>query len=309
MSRTQANMALLLVAIIWGVGAVIQQVLLQHVGPLMANGLTRGLAVTFVLPILLYGRETATRLDRRGKWLAAIVVASYALATTGYQAGLGYTLVSNANFMTATATVIAPVLSWLALRKRPETCITIAALIAGAGVVLIGGGSPSTLTSGDLLCLGSAFCFAVWIICLGEFVQRYGRPAWITAVQLAATALLCFGGAAVFEPVSLDGVIAAVPCLLYVGLIDAGFACYLQALAQRHTSGVAATVLVSTDAVFAAICAWLILNEQLDVMGMTGAALIFVAIMVVQISPRRLRLKGRGADASPPLAAAPASAA
>ena len=55
---------------------------------------------------------------------------------------------------------------------------------------------------------------------------------------------------------------------------------------QRLVSPTPAALIMSSEAVFAAIFAWFILSEVLNFKGLIGATLILLGILLVQILPK-----------------------
>ena len=54
---------------------------------------------------------------------------------------------------------------------------------------------------------------------------------------------------------------------------------------MRHTNAAEATIIVSTETVFAAIAGVLLLSERLEWIGWLGAAMMFSASVLVQLAP------------------------
>ena len=288
MTRIQANALLLVAAMLWGFGNVAQQMVLAHIGPLLANGLKSAVAVLVICPLCLMETRRAPPLDRRGWMLALSVAVTFTFGTTLYQIGFGHTTVSNAGFLVNTSTVITPFFVWLTTRRQPSLLVWPSAIATCAGAAFMSGGTLSDLHAGDLICLMSAACFAAWMICLGEFVTRYERAGWITVMQFLFAAVACTSLAPVIETNSLQGVWAALPLLLFLGVASTGIGYVLQAFAQRRTSPSEAAVLVSAEALFGAAAAYVSLNEHMAVTGVIGACLIALGIVLVQISPATL---------------------
>jgi drug/metabolite transporter (DMT)-like permease len=296
MTRFQANATLLLAAFLWGSGNVAQQTVLEHIGPLMATGLKSLVAALVILPYCMTRPIPASPLGWHGAIIGLTVILSFCLAFTALQMGYGMTSVTNAGFLVNTATVLTPILAWLLLRNRPGQMVWLAAIATFSGAALMSGASSGSLGPGDLLCLASAVCFAVWMIALGEFVNRYGRAGPVTILQFAATASLCIPLGAVAEAPTLSALGAALPELLYLGIVSTAGGYLLQAIAQRHTSASEAAVIVSAEAVFGALGAYAILGETLTPGRAIGAFLISAGIVLVQIRFGTLR---RGAPLAP----------
>ncbi|RZW14877.1 MAG: EamA family transporter, partial [Desulfobulbaceae bacterium] len=80
--------------------------------------------------------------------------------------------------------------------------------------------------------------------------------------------------------------------ILYAGMLSTGIGFTLQAIAQRFTHEADAAIILSSETVFAALAGFLILSERLTTLELSGASLIFVGIIAVQLLPM-LRNKAR----------------
>jgi drug/metabolite transporter (DMT)-like permease len=80
--------------------------------------------------------------------------------------------------------------------------------------------------------------------------------------------------------------------ILYAGMLSTGIGFTLQAIAQRFTHEADAAIILSSETVFAALAGFVFLSERLTALELTGASLIFIGIMVVQLLPM-LRNKAR----------------
>ncbi len=88
------------------------------------------------------------------------------------------------------------------------------------------------------------------------------------------------------EPIAeLDIILRAAPEILYAGIFAGGLAFTLMAIGQRYTREADAAILLSSEALFAALFAALLLGERLSISGYIGCSLIFAAILIVQLVP------------------------
>ena len=78
----------------------------------------------------------------------------------------------------------------------------------------------------------------------------------------------------------------AIFTLLYCSLGSVCIGFTLQMFGQRLVSPTPAALIMSSEAVFAAIFGWLILSEVLNLKGLVGASLILLGILLVQILPK-----------------------
>jgi drug/metabolite transporter (DMT)-like permease len=104
-------------------------------------------------------------------------------------------------------------------------------------------------------------------------------------VQFAVTAVCALAVAAAVEPVSLSAIQAAAPEILYVGIFSSGVAFVLQVIGQRYTTPSQAAIFLSSEALFGASLAALMLGETMPVTGYAGCALMFIAMLVVELVP------------------------
>jgi drug/metabolite transporter (DMT)-like permease len=71
--------------------------------------------------------------------------------------------------------------------------------------------------------------------------------------------------------------------LLYVGILSSGVAFCLQVVGQRTAPASHAAIILSFEAVFAAICGWWLLGEVLSDSELFGCGLIFAGGLVSQL--------------------------
>jgi drug/metabolite transporter (DMT)-like permease len=69
--------------------------------------------------------------------------------------------------------------------------------------------------------------------------------------------------------------------IVYVGLLSTAFTFALMALALKHMPAPRASVLLSTETLFAAAAGYILLGERLSLIGWVGAILILMAVLVL----------------------------
>jgi drug/metabolite transporter (DMT)-like permease len=89
--------------------------------------------------------------------------------------------------------------------------------------------------------------------------------------------------ATVIEDISMQSISQAAIPILYGGLLSVGIAYTLQVIAQRDAHPAHAAVLLSMEAVFAAIGGWLILNEIISARGLFGCGLMLAGMLLSQL--------------------------
>ena len=122
----------------------------------------------------------------------------------------------------------------------------------------------------------------------------YRRPIGFTAVQFAIVAALAGSSALLLETVTPTGLADAWLEIAYVGLLSSALTFTLLTVALQHTPPSEAAVIISTETVFAALAAYLLLGERLPGIGWAGASLIFLSILLVQFGPVLVPRRGGG---------------
>ena len=107
----------------------------------------------------------------------------------------------------------------------------------------------------------------------------------VAFTQFAVCGVLAALLATVQESVNTAQLHAALPAILYGGVLSVGIAFTLQVVAQRHTLPTDAAILLSSELIFAALAGAWYLGEQLSAIQLAGGALIFACILAVQLLP------------------------
>ena len=286
MTRVQANLLLLLAAAIWGGGFVAQSTAMKAIGPFWFIGLRFAVATLAVLPfVLLEARKAKAKTSARHLKLYLLIGLSLFGGAATQQVGLQTTTVTNSSFITGLYVVFVPLIAVFFLHRSPHWVIWPGALMAVTGIYLLSGGHLSALTIGDLLTVVCAIFWAIQITLAGTTVSETGRPLALSAAQFAITAVCALAVAAAVEPISLPAVRAAAPEILYVGIFSSGLAFVLQVIGQRYTTPSQAAIFLSSEALFGASLAALLLGETMPAMGYAGCALMFSAMLVVELVP------------------------
>ncbi len=300
MTRLGASATLLLAAFFWGSGNVANKTVLDHVDPLLAVGLRCCIAFVLLIPFAL--RDMRGPLIAGWSRSAVGVTLSFASAVILQQYAFAGTSVTNAGFLVNTCSIMTPVFAWFLLGESAHRGLVLAALITLAGIFLMTGGELSfaAMRGGDATCLAAAAFYALWMVLLGQHLRRFARPGLICAFQFGASGV-CFVLLALLQGLPAGTqVAAALPDLLYLGIIATACAFLLQARAQLHVSASCAAVIASAESVFGAAGAYLLLGERITETGMIGAALILCGVVLAAVCPvsRTQPPPGNGSDSS-----------
>ena len=208
------------------------------------------------------------------------------------QAGIITATVTNSGFLTALYVVLTPVLALIFFRTPVKTLVWVAVALAFIGTWLLSGGTIGGFTFGDGLVAMSAVFWAAHLLAV-ERSSPFERPLLFTAGHFVVVFIIAGVGAVLFEPISWAKIWAAMPAILFVGVLSTAATFTLMAIAMKHTPASEAAILVSMETVFAAIAAFFIRDERLAPIGWLGAALMMAATFTVHAMPY-LKPKNRG---------------
>ncbi|MCT6838415.1 MAG: DMT family transporter [Bifidobacteriales bacterium] len=286
MTQGRANLLLLVAGAICGIGFVAQASAVGNVGAFLFIGLRFALASLTVAPLAWREARLAKhRLTRRDYGSFIFIGLFLSIGSVLQQMGLATTTVTNSGFLTGLYVVMVPILGVMLFWSWPSPIVWPCALTALGGIYLLSGGQLNNLTTGDWLTILCAVFWALQIIFINRLAHENGRPFMLSFVQFLTCAVFGFTLAAFMEPFNWPSVMLSWPAILFGGVFSCGIAFTLQAVGQRYTSAPQAAIMLSSEALFAALFGAILLGERMMVHGMIGCALIFIAMITVEIVP------------------------
>ncbi|QIX28642.1 DMT family transporter [Nocardioides sp. JQ2195] len=247
------------------------------------------LAVRFpiatVALVLLFPRALG-RLSSQSRRQAVVLGVLYAGAQVAQTVGLAHTAASVSGFITGLYVVCTPLLAALLLRSRIGrlTWLAVAMAIVGITVLTL---QPSGLAFGygEGLTLLSAVIYALHIVGLGAWSRR-DEAMGMAIVQLAVISVVCFVGAAP-NGITIPDNGGDWISIVYMAVGAGALAMAGQTWAQAHLTPTRSAIVMSMEPVFAAFFAVLAGGEDLTARLLTGGLLVFGAMLVVELMPRR----------------------
>jgi len=257
---------------------------MAHIGPMSFNAARFALAAVVLLPLVFFrrGRSEPRNPGRLTRVLAGALAGATIFGGASFQQiGLVYTTAGEAGFITGLYVVIVPLLGYF-VRQRATPMAWAGALLASAGLYLLVVDHRLGVSTGNLLELGGALFWAAHILVLGWISPRV-EPTQLAISQFASCALLSGLAAVVFESTPAGAYVDAAPLILYGGAISVGVGYTLQVVGQRRAPSSHAAVILSLEAVFAALAGWAILGETLSTWQLAGCALMMGGMVVTQV--------------------------
>ena len=285
----KSDALLLTTAIIWGFAFVAQRAGMDYVGPFTFNGIRFAIGSLSLLPLVAMSREqgSATHKSLPPPGLKTILLGGGALGLALFsgaslqQIGLVYTTAGKAGFITGLYVIIVPILG-LFWRQQPKIGTWLGAFLAAIGLYFLSVSEEFTIELGDLLILIGAFFWAAHVLIIGWLSPRI-NPIKLAFSQYVACSILSLITAGVIEDITMLSIFQAAIPILYGGLLSVGVAYTLQVVAQRDAHPAHAAILLSLEAVFAAIGGWLILGEIISARGLFGCGLMLSGMLLSQL--------------------------
>ncbi|MBE9397940.1 DMT family transporter [Pontibacterium sp. N1Y112] len=286
--NTRADVLLLIVATIWGLAFVAQRMGMDHLGPFGFNAARFLLGAVSLLPLLLIfkpAKQDNFSALTKGGALAGFVLF---MGATLQQAGLVYTTASNAGFITGLYIMLVPFFG-LAIGERTQSNTWIGAALGVVGLYLLSVNEALSINPGDLLVLAGAGAWAVHVLLLSRLAPRFDNLR-LAISQFLVCAVLSGIAAILFEweTLQFNNFSATLGPIIYAGLFSVGIAYTLQVVAQKDAPPSHAAIIMSLEAVFAALGGWLLLSEQLNSRELMGCGLMLAGMLISQLPLKKL---------------------
>jgi len=293
-SSLKYELLLLMMSIIWGSTFVAQQIgMAKGVGPMTYNGLRFTLGCLSLVPVILWRKryappaEKTVTLPFKGSLIAGLFLFG---AASFQQIGLQYTSSANSGFITGFYILIVPLLGVLLGQKMPKS-LWVAIPVCLLGFYLLSVTSEFKISKGDVLTLICALLWACQILVI-DHVASKGDSLQIACLQFALCAVLSALAGLFFEHCTLAQLKDASGAIAYGGLMSVGIAFTLQVVCQKRCPPAPAAIIMSLEAVFAAIAGYLVLSQELTPRAILGCVLIFVGVVLAQVLPLLKRAEG-----------------
>ena len=275
---------------IWGTTFIAQDTGMDTIGPLTFNGTRFFIGFLSIIPFaLIFEKKKIVKEINLNKklffkllfWVGLFLF----LGTYVQQAALLYTDVANAAFFTIFYVPMVPIILFLFYSKSPHWSIWPSVLFCIAGVYLLSDFSNATVRLGDSLVIFCAFFWSLHIIFIGNFIKVFNLPLFFGALQALVVSLISFSFAIFFETITFANILNESISIIYAGALSGGVAFTLQIYAQKNISAAPAAIIFSLEGVFAAIAAWIILDQILGLNNIIGCFFILTGVVFSQIAP------------------------
>ena len=290
MSKSVSLLSALLCTFIWGTTFIAQDTGMDTIGPLTFNAVRFLIGFISIIPIafIFESNKIVNEINNNKKlflklsfWIGLFLF----LGTFLQQAALLYTDVANAAFFTVFYVPMVPIILFMFYSKKIHWSIWPSVFLCVAGVYLLSDFTDATVRFGDGLVILCALFWALHIIFIGKFTQNFNIPLFFGALQGLIVSLFSFSFAIFFEDILIANILNEYVSIIYAGVLSGGIAFTLQIYAQKKISPAPSAIIFSLEGVFAAIAAWIILDQVLGLNNLIGCFFILVGVIISQILP------------------------
>lgn len=275
------DVAILIVALIWGATNVVMRDALSGITPFWFCALRFMTAAAAMM--LLFGRR-ALAMSPKQRLSGVFTGAAFSFAYLAGAVGLLYTTAGNQSFIISMSVVFVPLTVWVITRKFPGWHVIAAVVLCClgmAGLVLDGNMSVNT---GDALSF-LAMCFVSFYIMLVQRFVKDSDPLGLSCWQAAGCLIFTSVAALFFEPFPVNLSFSVWAAIVYAGTIGFALTLVLQTAAQKYTTSTHTAILLSTSGVFGSLIGVIFIGEPMTWRIFIASALIMAGVLAVEALP------------------------
>lgn len=280
MSKFLPEIAIIFGTMIWGATFMWVKEGISYLDPIYFIGLRFLLAFIFLLIIFPTKRNLSKNEIKIGVLIGITLFFAYITQTIG----LKYTTISNNAFITGLFVVFVPFVSFLFKEENISLITILGTLMAAMGLYLLSfsGSGIGSINIGDLLTLLCAVLFAVQIVLVGRYTKKYD-PVKLLIVQIFTVSILALFISFIMGTYTFSLKYGAIKSITLNAILGTAVAYYIQNKFQHKMPNTKAGLIFSLEPVFAGIFAYIFKGEVLSFTQIIGAALIFLAIVIIQV--------------------------
>ena len=303
MNKTlQSTIYLFLTAMIWGSAFVAQRSGMDSIGPFYFCALRSLIGSLALVIVFLFtdrisnhrnaaasgdspadsASEKSSHNDRRtllcGGLICGVIIF---VAMNTQQIRLVSVDAGKAGFITALYIVLVPIFG-IFLKHKTGITTWAGALLGAAGLYFLCINDGFSIHPSDLIILSGTLFWALHILCVAHFAPKV-NVVKLTAIQFLVVGIISLAIAVFREPISWEALKGSGIAVLYTGIMSTGVAFTLQALGQKHANPTAASIIMSTESLWAVVFGFLILGEKMTGRELIGCGFMLIAVIISQL--------------------------
>lgn len=290
----RADSLLLAAAVLWGCAFAFQRQAAEELSTYSIIAIRFALGAICLLPLVLNSlrRNPACPQPAVPRWIiwgGTILAGAVLFAGASFQQwGLEDTSAGKAGFITGLYVVMVPLLGLLRM-QRPGWGCWAGVTFSVVGLYFLSVSGEMTFAPGDAKVLIGAVIWALHIQMLGWLSPRC-NVLHLAFGQYAVCGILGLAGMVMTGQFpAIEAISSCLGSLLYLGVVSTALGFTLQALGQKEAPATHAAIIMSLEAVFAALAGWCVLSERLAPRELLGCALMMTGMLVSQLLRRKMK--------------------
>jgi|TARA_B100001964_G_scaffold102029_1_gene114104 drug/metabolite transporter (DMT)-like permease len=290
MKKAISFICLVICTLIWGTTFIAQDTGMDNIGPFTFNSVRFYVGFLAVTPFvfLFEKKKIKQQINNKTSEFIKLIIPVGIFLFLGcifQQVSLLYTDVANSAFFTIFYVPMVPIIVYFLFSEKLHWSIWPSVFACVLGGYFLSDINNVEVRFGDTLVLIGAVFWALHIIYIGKIILKFDLPFFIALMQNLIVATLSFVLVLIFEEIDFSKIKLETFEILYAGILSGGAAFALQLFGQRNISAAPAAIVMSLEGVVAAIAAWIILNQFLDINNIIGCSLILAGVLLSQLAP------------------------
>ncbi len=300
-TRLKSNLFCLTAAIIWGFAFVAQGTASKlNTDTFLILSVRYFLGALSLLPIIiLFENKNEKKVDQKPKFKTTLiggVICGTVLFLASFLQQWGILINPNASgragFITGLYTVLVPIFCFVLFKKKTGINVILGAVCAVVGLYLLS--DQGRFGKADLLLFAGTVFWTFHIITIDRFINRVSAVKF-SAIQFLTCSVISFIALVIAGQIDLSMAIEQIKAswqsLLYLGIFSSGIGYTCQVLGQKGADPTYASIILSTESVFAAIGGILFGNEKMELLTYMGFGIIFIGIILSQLDFGAIKIK------------------
>lgn len=280
--QRKADLLLVLVTGFWGASYFLTDLCLTELPPLCLNALR--FLVAFAVLGLFYFRRMR-HISRKTLFYSLLIGLSLVMVYTCYVYGILHTSLSNAGFICALPVIFTPLLELVVFRKVPSRRFALALVLCTVGLALMTLGDTFRPALGDVICMGTAFFYAVDLLLTDRAVHDPEvDPLQLGVCQLGVVGVVMLVLTCLLEEPQLPQSPATWGAALFLAVFCSGIAFVIQSVQQQYTTASHVGLIFTLEPLFSAVVAYFFAHEVLGIRGYIGAVLMMLSLVLMELN-------------------------
>ena len=286
-----AELALVMVTIIWGLGFPITKLAVNSGFGTNTIMVGRFLTASIILSLVYFRRfkNINKQIIKYGIITGIFLFFGFYFQTLGNV----YTTPSKNGFITQLNIVFVPYLYFLFFNKRVDKYNIISVVVAMIGMLILMYDNEflKGINKGDIYTFICAIMIAFNVVTGSYFLKKYDfDPALFVLINILISMVLSIIFMLLFDSFSANISVIDLWPLLFLGVFNTAIGFLVQSYALKISVPTRVSLIVSLESVFAAIGSVLIINEVLSIQIVIGGILIISGILITEIKPFKTKM-------------------